>query len=163
MGGIMIRICTNCNGEELIKAGRLPSGAQRYQCTECNSYKIKEVEDGYKLIIPDIHLPFEHPKALEFIESVQSRYNISSDNIYSAGDMIDNNTLNFHEKDPDGISAVEEMARVREKLVPWFKAFPKMKIASGNHDRLLIRKAKAAGLPSAYIKDILEVMGAPEG
>lgn len=94
---------------------------------------------------------------------MKSTYKVPDSNVYSTGDFFDNNGINFHEKNPDGLGIKLEMEEVAKKLQPWFRALPELKLARGNHCRLPARKAKAIGLPSVFVKDLLEVYGAPKG
>lgn len=110
-----------------------------------------------------MHIPFEHTESLSFAKEIKDKYHVSDENVFCTGDIVDNNCLNFHEKDPDGFGAKLEMEKVKEHIADWAKVFPQLKISTGNHDRLPVRRAKAAGLPSIYIRNSLEVMGAPEG
>ena len=107
------------------------------------------------------HLPFEHKHFLDFIIDTYNRYRCGR--IVHVGDIVDNNSINYHEKDPDGKSPKEEMNEADKHLANWYKAFPRMYLCIGNHDCLVDRKAKTNGLPSRTIKKLREIWKFPKG
>jgi UDP-2,3-diacylglucosamine pyrophosphatase LpxH len=119
-------------------------------------------ESGNVLIIGDSHLPFEHKGYLPFLEKIRDKYSISDDNVYNAGDIVDNHAISFHQHDANGMSAGDEMKLVKERVKEWIKVFPKMKITTGNHDALSARQLAAAGIPKQYFRTLNEVYDLPE-
>lgn len=116
-----------------------------------------------KLIIGDLHAPYTLKGYLEFIISIQKKYNISPNNIYNVGDIVDNHAISLHDHNPSLAGPSQELKNTIEYLRPWYKAFPIMKIATGNHDELPVRRAVKYGLPEEYLKGYLEVLKAPVG
>lgn len=113
------------------------------------------------LFIGDLHAPFILPGYLKFIKSIQKKYNCGT--VIFAGDIIDGHAWNYHEHDPDGKSVGDELDAAIKQLKAWYKAFPKAYICLGNHDLLISRKAKTAGLSSRMIRDFGKVVEAPKG
>jgi predicted phosphodiesterase len=111
------------------------------------------------LIIGDIHEPFCLEGYLEFCQEMQLKYNCGT--VIFIGDVIDNHFASYHETDPDGFGAGEELDRAIYKLKRWYKAFPKATVLIGNHDRLIYRKAYSSGLSKRWIRDLNEVLETP--
>ena len=113
------------------------------------------------LIIACTHIPFEHPRYLSFVLDIQERCKCKT--VIHAGDLVDNNAISYHEHDPDGWSPKDEMDVADEHLEKWFKAFPKMLVTWGNHDRLVDRKGKTVGLPKRCFRPFREMWKLPSG
>ena len=111
------------------------------------------------LIIGDLHAPFIKEGYLEHCLEIQKKYN--TNHTIFIGDIIDSHYSSFHQTDPDGYSAGEELDRSVAQLTPWYKAFPNADALMGNHDRIIMRKAFAAGLSARWIKDFGEVLETP--
>ena len=113
------------------------------------------------IAIGDTHLPFEHEHYLAFILRIQREFGCGT--VVHIGDLVDNHAIHYHEVCPDGYSPVDEMRIVDTKLIDWFKAFKgqKVHLCRGNHDRLVDRKGKTAGLPSRVFKPFREIWSLP--
>jgi len=107
-----------------------------------------------------LHLPYEHPKALEFLLRIKKAYNCNK--IVMLGDLVDNHSISYHEHDPNLWSPTDEMRKVDKKLQKWFKAFPKLTLCLGNHDVLVDRKGKTAGLPERAFKRYRDIWDLPD-
>lgn len=113
------------------------------------------------LVIGDLHSPWILDGYLEFCREQQEKYDCGT--VVFIGDIIDGAAWNFHEKNVDGMGVREELYAAKEQLKEWFRVFPKAYCLYGNHDLLIIRKMKAAGLSEEFMKDFAEIVGAPEG
>jgi len=112
------------------------------------------------LIIGDLHEPFCLEGYLQFNIDLYKKYDITD--VIFIGDVIDNHYASYHETDPDGFGAGEELQRAIAKLKRWYEAFPKATVVVGNHDRLIMRKAKTGGIAEKWIRpynEVLEVYG----
>lgn len=112
------------------------------------------------LIIGDLHAPFTLPKYLKFCREQQELYNCGT--VIFIGDIIDNHFSSYHESDPDGYSAGEELDRAIDMIADWNYTFPKATVIIGNHDRLVYRKAYSSGVSKRWIKDYKDVLNTPE-
>jgi len=125
----------------------------------------ERVEDmfdmGNVLVVGDLHEPFIHPKYLSFCKQQYKLFNC--DTVVFIGDIIDSHAISYHEHDPDGMSPKDELDTAIKKLKKWYKLFPKAYVCYGNHDNLLARKTKSAGLPSKLFKTFKEIIEAPKG
>ena len=108
------------------------------------------------------HIPYEHKNYLGFVIDTCKKYRVKRDNMYCAGDLVDNHAVSYHEKEPGLYSPGNELKLAKKHLVKWVKAFPKMKVTIGNHDDLFRRKARSAGLPLEIIRGFGEILGLPK-
>lgn len=111
------------------------------------------------LVIGDLHAPFIKKGYLEHCKEVYSKYNCNQ--VIFIGDLIDNHYSSYHETDPDGFSAGEELDRAISHLQPWYQAFPVADVCIGNHDAIVCRKALSSGISNKWIRDYDEVLGTP--
>ena len=116
------------------------------------------------LIIPDLQVPFHHPKALEHCLYVKKQFNISDDHILNVGDEVDQYFGGLWKKSPDmDMSAIEEIRSSIDELRRWYEAFPQMHLATSNHGSRWMRKASEAEIPSVMMRKYQEVIHAPPG
>ena len=121
---------------------------------------IKKSKSGKNvLVIGDLHEPFCLNEYLEHCINTYKKY--KCDEVVFIGDIIDNHASSYHETDPDGHSAGQELRLAIQRISEWYKAFPKATVIIGNHDRLIMRKAYSSGLSKMWIKDYAEVLGTP--
>lgn len=121
---------------------------------------IKKTKSGKNvLIIGDLHEPFCLDGYLEHCKETYNKY--ACNEVVFIGDVIDLHASSYHETNPDGYSAGEELRLAIQNIGNWYKAFPKATVIIGNHDRLIMRKAQTAGLSKMWIKDYAEVLGTP--
>jgi len=125
-----------------------------------NIIKSQKLDPNNVIFLPDLHAPFIKKGVLEFCKEEQLRYNCGT--VIFAGDIVDGHAWSYHEHDPDGKSVGDELEAAKEQLIPWFKLFPNAISLMGNHDLLIQRKAKTAGLSSKFIKGFGEVLNAPK-
>jgi hypothetical protein len=114
----------------------------------------KPVENNV-LVVGDLHLPFSKKGYLEFCIAQHKKHNCTE--VVFIGDIVDNHYSSFHEADPDGHGAGEELDRAYAELAKWKKAFPVAKVCIGNHDAIATRKAFNAGLSKRWVRSISEV------
>lgn len=112
------------------------------------------------LVISDLQMPFHHKDALDFLAAVKRRYKPTD--IVNIGDVTDSYCLTAWEKDPDFMSANEEIQGMLAGINKLAKMFPKMKVLTSNHDLRLQRAAKRAGIPKHFLKDYHQWMGCPK-
>jgi predicted phosphodiesterase len=111
------------------------------------------------LVIGDLHTPFEHENALKFVKSVYDNEDINE--VVFMGDVVDNHAVSYHESDPDGLSAGDELECAINSLRKWHAEFPYAKVCIGNHDVLPNRKAFTGGISSRWMKGLREVLETP--
>lgn len=113
-------------------------------------------------IIGDTHLPYELKAYLEFCQRTFDNYEV--DRVVHIGDLVDNHSIMFHEKEPLLANVAGEFTDARQHLQAWYKAFPQLTLVEGNHDRLPKRQMQKLGLaPSIYVKPIQDIYEMPKG
>lgn len=112
------------------------------------------------LAISDLQLPFHHKDAFAFLAAVKKKY--KPNHIVNIGDVTDSYCLTAWQKDPDFISANEEIQQMLDGVKTLARMFPKMDVLISNHDLRLQRAALRAGIPKHFIKDYHEWMGCPK-
>ena len=112
------------------------------------------------LVIGDPHLPFCKKLYLPFLKETQKKYKCKE--IFCVGDLVDNHAISYHEHDPNGRSASDEMDQALKELKKWFKAFPVLSLCKGNHDILPKRRARSHGLPERMIRSYKEIFTLPK-
>lgn len=121
--------------------------------------KVVDRSSNNILIIGDLHSPFIKNGYLKHCKDIYKKYNCNK--VIFIGDIIDNHYSSFHEPDPDGFGAGEELERAVSYIKPWYRAFPKADVCIGNHDAIVCRKAYSAGVSNKWIKDYDEVLETP--
>jgi predicted phosphodiesterase len=112
------------------------------------------------LVIPDTQIPFAHKEAIPFLKLVEKTY--KPDRVVHIGDLIDSHAVSFHDHDPDGLSAGDELKATVKELKAWYKAFPKVDFVEGNHDLRFYRTAFSLGLPRAVLRDLHDLLEMPK-
>lgn len=112
------------------------------------------------LVISDIQAPFHHPDTLAFLKAVKRKY--KPNKVVCIGDLTDSYCLSAWTKDPDAISANQEIEKMLDFVGKLVKIFPKADILTSNHDLRLQRAAIRAGIPKHYLKDYHDWMGLPK-
>jgi len=113
------------------------------------------------LLIGDLHTPFQHLDAWDFLGAVQAKYKPTE--AVSLGDEIDACALSAYVKDPDGMSAGDEHEAALQELEPLKALFPQLKICKSNHTERPFKLAYRAGIPAKFLKDYAELLEAPYG
>lgn len=113
-------------------------------------------------VVGDTHLPFELEGYLQFVKKTFKKYGVTR--VIHIGDLVDHHALSFHDSEPMLMGAHGEMMDARERLKPWYKAFPKLEICGGNHDLIPQRQLKKIGMDSlTWMRPLEEVYNFPKG
>jgi hypothetical protein len=129
-------------------------------CTKSGVKQKVEHQNQRVLLISDLHIPYQHKDAVEFLQHLKSKYNPTR--VICLGDECDKHSLSFHLSNPDLPSAGDELKKALPVIAELYKLFPAMDILASNHGSMIYRKAEANGLPKAYIKSYNEVLGVDE-
>jgi hypothetical protein len=113
---------------------------------------------GYSsvLVISDLHAPWQHPDALEFLLSIKKK--IKPDFVLNVGDECDAHALSMHDSDPDLPSAGDELKMAKKVIHDLEKIFPEMTLLHSNHSSLIYRRALKHGMPKAYLRNYNEFL-----
>lgn len=113
------------------------------------------------LVIGDLHLPYEHKDAFEFLGALKSEY--KPDQVICIGDEVDGHAISMHDSDPDLASASHEFENALVGIEKLSKMFPRMDLIESNHGSLMFRRAKKFGLPKCYLKSYNDIYGVGKG
>lgn len=113
------------------------------------------------LVISDMHLPYQHQDAMDFLLAVKRKYNCKK--ILNVGDVIDHHRGSYHESEPGSMDAEAEYYAAKRDCQKLQKLFPEMIITRGNHDNIPTRKLMTAGLPTSMMHDMNALYGLHEG
>lgn len=130
-----------------------------------NSFSVRkncdEQDNSRVLFISDMHIPFHHQDALEFLQYLKEKYEPTR--VICLGDECDKSALSYHEHNPDLPSAGDELRKSLPVIQQLYNMFPIMDILESNHGSLVWRKAKTSGIPKHYIKSYNDVLGVGDG
>lgn len=112
------------------------------------------------LVVGDLHAPFVHPRYLRHCIDIGNKYKCNK--VVLTGDEADNHAISYHESNPDGYSAGDELAQAKKALGRWFTSFPVASVCISNHGSLFYRKGVTAGLPAEVFRSYAEIWGAPK-
>lgn len=113
------------------------------------------------LVISDLHCPFQHRDALEFLDAVKQKYRPTD--VVCIGDEADMHAVSDHDHDPDGFSAGEELIAARKELKKLYSLFPTVRSCISNHTARPFRRAFKYGIPKEFLRSYGEFLEAPEG
>lgn len=118
-------------------------------------------EDGKTrvLVIGDLHAPFDLKEYLAHCKTIYDEF--SCNKVVFIGDLIDNHFSSYHETDPDGMGAKDELEIAIDHIQLYYEAFPDATVLIGNHDRMSYRKAFSGGVPKTWLKEYKEVLNTP--
>lgn len=114
-------------------------------------------ERGNTLIISDMHLPYHHKDAFDFLYALKKKYRPVQ--VLNVGDLYDHHRGSYHESETDAMGEEEEYWQAREHAHELQRLFPEMVLTEGNHDAIPKRKMKTVGLSHALISDYNKMYG----
>jgi len=121
---------------------------------------INNLDTNNVIFIADLHAPWILDGYLDWCKEQQLKYKCGT--VIFSGDIVDGGAWNYHEHNPDGLSVKDELHAAKKQLKQVYRLFPKAISLLGNHDLLISRKAKTAGLSQEFIKDLPDVLDAPK-
>lgn len=117
------------------------------------------------LLIPDTHIPYHHVDAFRFVRAIWRKFVAPYKGLaVHLGDENDKHALSFHDSDPDLDSAGKELKMAKKSIHcrrGLHETFPRLHLLESNHGSLHYRKAKAHGIPIAYIRTLQEILETP--
>jgi hypothetical protein len=106
---------------------------------------------GNKLVISDMHIPYQHRDAIRFLLAVKKKYRCKQ--ILNVGDLFDHHAGSFHLSETDALDPLTEYRTAKKTAHKLQASFPKMVITAGNHDRIPVRKLQSVGLPEQMLSN----------
>lgn len=113
------------------------------------------------LCISDLHVPYHHPAALDFLADLKRRHRPRT--VICLGDEVDAYAFSTFPKDPEARCAGSELHTARQALRPLFRLFPKVLVCESNHAQRPYKRALQAGLPRRFLRSLRQVLEAPRG
>jgi len=111
------------------------------------------------LVIGDPHEPFTREGYMLWCREQQEKYDCGI--VVNIGDQVDNHYSSFHDADPDGMGAGDELDKAIVKTQQWHYLFPNAYVCIGNHDDIIRRQLYANGISARWMKPMNEVLGTP--
>lgn len=145
--------------EKEVKTSR--NGKISYTVPDIPPIVEREFDNSRILVISDLHIPYHHVDALEFLAYLAEKY--SPTRVICLGDELDKHAMSFHASDPDLKSAGDELKASLPIIKELQEMFPLMDILDSNHGSMVWRKAKIFGIPKHYIRSYNEVLEVHEG
>lgn len=108
------------------------------------------------LVIGDTHEPFTREGYILFCREMQEKYECGT--VVHIGDVLDNHYSSFHETDPDGFGAGDELDRAIVGVQEWHYLFPNARVCIGNHDDIIRRQLFANGISARWLKPMNDVL-----
>ena len=118
-------------------------------------------KDSIVMVIPDLHCPFEHPDALDFLKFIRLKFKPTD--IICLGDEADFHAFSRFPTDPDGYSPGTEAQKTIEHLIPFYVEFPELKVCVSNHTIRPKKLMKECGIPAAWVASYSMMLNAPDG
>lgn len=109
------------------------------------------------LVIGDTHEPFTREGYMLFCREQQEKYQCGT--VVHIGDVLDNHYSSYHETDPDGMGAGDELDNAIIGVRQWHYLFPYAKVCIGNHDDIIRRQLYSNGVSARWLKPMNEVLG----
>jgi hypothetical protein len=113
------------------------------------------------LVIGDLHLPYEHQDAFDFLGALKEEY--KPDRVINIGDEIDGHAISMHDADPDLQSAGDEFNTALIGIRRMYDLFPRLDLIESNHGSLMFRRAKKHGIPRCYLRSYNDIYGVGKG
>ncbi len=113
------------------------------------------------LVISDLHAPYTHPDATEFLRGLKK--DVKPDCVVCIGDEIDAHGWSRWDPDPDAKGPGDELAAAIDTLSPIFDLFPNVYVCESNHGDRAYKAAARARIPAAFLRPVREVICAPRG
>ena len=88
------------------------------------------------LIISDLHIPYHHKDAFDFLRAVKKEY--KPDRVINIGDLLDFHAINMHTHDPDLYSPGHELQISKTYVKELESIFPEVTEIDSNHSSMVL-------------------------
>lgn len=112
------------------------------------------------LHVSDLHAPFEHPHAMDFLRDLAR--NLRPDVVVNAGDEIDAHNFARWPREVESIGPKEELTGARRTLKRLAKLFPVMTLVESNHSYRPWKKAATVGIGRDFLRSRQSVLETPD-
>ena len=113
-------------------------------------------------VIGDSHLPFEREHYFDFCYETFRRKGVTR--VVHIGDLVDNHAFSRHATEMDADGGTLEFKKAYSKIKELKKMFADYPFTwiKGNHDRIPVRQAASANLPSVFLKSLGQLYDVPK-
>lgn len=118
---------------------------------------LKQCDNSCIMLFGDLHAPYQHPDALDFLNAVAHKYQPTR--VFNVGDEIDSHSISFHPQRPDLSNATEELKRARKVIHQLEKIFPTLYNCESNHTSRVYRIGMSSGIPKDLILPYKDLLG----
>ncbi len=115
------------------------------------------------ITISDLHIPFHHESAFEFLRAIKNRYKKRSCLVINGGDELSWSQLSYHEKETSNPGPEAEFEKAKANIKELYSLFPEMILLESNHGSLVWRKAKTHGFPRSVFKNYNDILDVGKG
>lgn len=122
---------------------------------------MKRHKNNIVLVWGDLHAPYQHKNALEFLADMASQ--VRPDRIVCLGDLLDMYSVSSYPKDINHKDSWSKEIKEGRKIVKQVgELFPDMIVMSSNHDDRTAKKAGIGGIPREFLVPYRTVVDAPD-
>ena len=129
---------------------------------DVSRWKSAEEDNRPVLVVPDLHAPYHHQDAIEFLLWVQE-WRGCRERIVSVGDMFDFHSMSRFISETDAPSAKSEYRKACEFAEEFSDVFPQGDMVLGNHDLIPQRQMDSIGLDTSMLKANNKLYNLPDG
>jgi len=112
------------------------------------------------LLFGDLHAPYHHKRALEFLSHVHKKYDCRN-HVYCVGDLYDFHSMSRHTTELDSTSPDVEYHKATQFVGELAELFPLGTLTIGNHDAIPQRQLKEICVSTALLKEVNELYNLP--
>lgn len=114
------------------------------------------------LTISDLHCPWHHPDAFDFLADLKREYKPAQ--VVCLGDEVDAYAFSKYPKDPNQeLPPAQEVKAAQEALARLYKILPRVVVVQSNHTQRPFKRAAESRLPASFLRSVKDVLGAPKG
>lgn len=113
------------------------------------------------LVFGDVHAPFQHKDALEFLLETYEAYDCNQ--VVCVGDLMDFHRSSRHTAEIDSMSADEEYILAKSFIADLMEIFPDGIHIMGNHDSIPYRQAKEVNVSISTMKNPRKLLNLGNG
>lgn len=110
-------------------------------------------------MISDLHAPFHHPHALDFLRDIGRE--LKPDSVICSGDEVDCHNFARWPRAADAVGPNEEVEGARQTLRALSKIYPRLTVVESNHTWRPWRRAAVAGLLPSMMRSRQQVFDTP--
>lgn len=112
------------------------------------------------LVISDLHAPFNHRDAIDFLRDTHKKW--KCDRVVCVGDEADFHRISRHKPEPGSDGPEQELEKTIKVLEQVYKLFPTVNVCLSNHVQRPEKIAKEVGIPASFLVNTRTLLRAPK-